>query len=168
MSLINLCKYFSGGELPKIGVNGISNSRPCKIRTNLLDLKDGSYIFRYKLYENCDKLIINILYNDKHVAESPYQYNSVAAEDCKCPVYGIDDFLKFWQCGTVPEQIKKDFSVFKTIDWNIIRNKVIVTIILNVRIQVHPHFVLNIHLHFFKVLFFKSICKKFKTTYIII
>jgi hypothetical protein len=38
----------------------------------VLDRHDGSFIVLYRAYESVDELIINVKYDDKDVAESPY------------------------------------------------------------------------------------------------
>jgi hypothetical protein len=38
----------------------------------VLDRHDGSFIVLYRAYESVDELILNVKYNGKDVAESPY------------------------------------------------------------------------------------------------
>ena len=38
----------------------------------VLDRHDGSFIVLYRAYESVDELIINVKYNGKDVAKSPY------------------------------------------------------------------------------------------------
>lgn len=50
-----------------------STNRECRIWVNTLDRKDGSYIVRYKVYESCLSIVINVRYDGNHVAQSPYK-----------------------------------------------------------------------------------------------
>ena len=43
-----------------------------RVYKQMSDVRDGSYIFRYRLFGTYDTLIITILYNGEHVARSPY------------------------------------------------------------------------------------------------
>ncbi|GJQ70474.1 hypothetical protein Trydic_g22886 [Trypoxylus dichotomus] len=110
----------------KIVLQGYKEERSCRIRTNLLDRKDGFYIFRYKLYENCDTLQINVMYRGLHVAHSPYNFNHILSHDCNCPV-DINIWLKKWQCPVVPNKILKDLNEFSNTDWRNLRQQVIDT-----------------------------------------
>lgn len=60
----------------KIDIIGVNKyQRDCRVWINLLDRKDGSYIVRYKVYETCNNLEINIKYQGSHIAASPYKIN---------------------------------------------------------------------------------------------
>ena len=39
----------------------------------VLDRHDGSYIVRYKVLEHTEDLVIEVKYQGKHVAKSPYE-----------------------------------------------------------------------------------------------
>lgn len=97
----------------------------CRIWTNVLDLKDGSFIVRYKVYEICSNLVISVKYEGDHIAESPYIIKqNVYPEDCKCTNRNLESMLDNWSCNPIPEQLEKDLSLFKSVDWDAIRNKV--------------------------------------------
>nr|XP_023019502.1 KDEL motif-containing protein 1-like [Leptinotarsa decemlineata] len=107
---------------------GTKTKNPCRIRTNVLDIKDGSYIIRYKLYETCSYLKINVVYEGEHLGESPYIINNpVPSDDCICPAENLDKLMNQWDCGTVPSLIKEKLDVFGEIDWTIQRNGLIET-----------------------------------------
>lgn len=98
--------------------------RVCRSWTNILDRKDGSYIIRYKLYESCKNLIVNVKYKNQHVGDSPYVIkNDVQPEDCFCPTGSLEKFLSSWDCKT-EKQLIRDLSLFEKIDWSKIRDKV--------------------------------------------
>lgn len=106
-----------------MSVQGTKESYPCRIRTNLLDKKNGLYIFRYKLYESCDNLQINIMYEDNHVANSPYRFGVVRFDDYNSPT-NMKLWLEDWQCNSIPKQITKDLSEFPNINWENLREEV--------------------------------------------
>lgn len=108
-----------------VDIAGTSETwRPCRIWTNKLDSKEGMYIIRYKLYETCDQLKIEIKYKTEHIAESPYEFkNVIYSEDCDCPQSQIENWITSWEC-TYPKQIKNDLQQFKSVNWNLLRDKV--------------------------------------------
>lgn len=96
----------------------------CRTWANILDRKDGTYIVRYKLYESCKNLVINVKYKNQHVDDSPYIINNeVHPEDCFCPSDTLKNVLEKWDCHT-QKQLKEDLSLFGDIDWPKIRKKV--------------------------------------------
>ncbi|XP_050309446.1 protein O-glucosyltransferase 2-like [Anthonomus grandis grandis] len=102
------------------------SERPCRVWPNILDRKGGSLIVRYKLEEQCSHLTINIKHENKHVGSSPYVINeNVLPEDCYCPRNDLQDLLDSWQCGSIPKQLLSDLEPFGTIDWSVMREKVI-------------------------------------------
>ncbi|XP_030751134.1 protein O-glucosyltransferase 2-like [Sitophilus oryzae] len=99
---------------------------PCRIWTNILDRKDGVYIVRYKVYEQCSYIKISIVYENEQVAQSPYIINQpIYPDNCYCPKLKLKELLKVWNSEKVPAQIKKDFNQFQTIDWDEMRPKII-------------------------------------------
>lgn len=71
--------FFFRNHLPsvsdlKVDVKGHNKyQRECRIWTNILDRKDGSFIVRYKLYETCYNMKIYVRYKDHDIGDSPYQ-----------------------------------------------------------------------------------------------
>ena len=43
----------------------------------VLDIQDGSYIVRFRLYQSYPDIIINVKYKDEHVAKSPYTLSGI-------------------------------------------------------------------------------------------
>ncbi|XP_969039.1 protein O-glucosyltransferase 2 [Tribolium castaneum] len=115
------------GAIFDIHFEGVTKTqKPCRIWANSLNRKDGSYIIRYKLYEPCFSLKINILLNKEHVDKSPYEIpEPVYPDDCDCPVGDIAQFLEKWECGNTPRQILADLKPFQTVNWDKLRDKVI-------------------------------------------
>lgn len=110
----------------KVSIEGLAeNDKPCRIYTNILDRKDGSYIVRYKLFEKCNSLSISITFSGEHAAGSPYMFSKgILSDDCNCPKGYISEMIDEWECGSIPQQISKDLEYFDDIDWDDMRNKV--------------------------------------------
>ena len=60
-----------GDNVFEITVTSPTDNR-VRVYKQMSDVRDGSYIFRYRLFGTYDTLTIAILYNGKHVAKSPY------------------------------------------------------------------------------------------------
>lgn len=110
----------------EIVIQGTSNlNKPCRIWSNILDRKDGSLIVRYKVYETCTSITIDVKYDNHHVAESPYKIsNFIQPETCYCPKESVTELLHNWHCDAIPPQIPKSFQTFKNINWDVLRSKV--------------------------------------------
>jgi hypothetical protein len=52
-------------------------NRHCRVWVNKLDRKDGTFIVRYKVYETCHDMSINIYYKSKPIIGSPYHYTGI-------------------------------------------------------------------------------------------
>lgn len=91
-----------------------------------MDAKDGTAIVRYKLYDTCFDVEINVKYNGKHVGSSPYKFPGYTyPEDCDCPVTdSVEAWLKEWECGNVSKQMINDLSRYDTVDYDDLREKV--------------------------------------------
>lgn len=98
---------------------GTNSQKPCRIWTNVLNRKNGSYIVRYKLYETCSNIKISIKYRGNHLAKSPYIINKqILSDDCDCPTHKIEEVLNLWDCGPVPELLKSRLAEFGQINWD--------------------------------------------------
>lgn len=65
---------FTGRTQFKVVIKALSPKEVTRIHTPLpLDRNDGTFLMRYRMYGSVKKgLKIEILYGDKHVAQSPY------------------------------------------------------------------------------------------------
>ncbi|XP_077052615.1 protein O-glucosyltransferase 3 [Siphateles boraxobius] len=83
-----------------------------------LDRGDGSLLVRYRLYGSSLKgLKIEVLYQDKPVAKSPYSLRGpVHHEYCDCPESDVAAWQRVMQCPEEDPQIQEDFSSFPSID----------------------------------------------------
>ncbi|KOB72257.1 KDEL motif-containing protein 1, partial [Operophtera brumata] len=105
-------------KLLEVDINGKSKTTPhCRIWVNKLDRKDGSFIVRYKVYETCYDLQINILYKHKHVQGSPFTFKEpIQPDQCDCPKEDIQTWLEENSCQINHQQIKNDLAPYSTID----------------------------------------------------
>uniref|UniRef100_A0A1B6CVL0 Glycosyl transferase CAP10 domain-containing protein n=1 Tax=Clastoptera arizonana TaxID=38151 RepID=A0A1B6CVL0_9HEMI len=102
----------------KISGKTITN-RECRTWVNILDRNDGSFIVRYKLFESCFNFIINVLYNKKHIAQSPYKIEEmIQTDDCDCPNYDFHKWFNNYGCKDTYFQINSDLNRFPTVDYN--------------------------------------------------
>lgn len=110
----------------QVEINGLrDDKKACRLWNNILDLKDGTYIARYKQYEACAKVAINIKYKNQHIAESPYKISHVLyPEECYCPTLSLKKLITSWYCENIPTQITNDLDEFDYINWNKIREEV--------------------------------------------
>ncbi|KAG5883161.1 hypothetical protein JTB14_033411 [Gonioctena quinquepunctata] len=107
---------------------GTKTKKACRIWTNMLDRKDGSYIIRYKVYETCSYLKISVSYKGQHIGESPYVINNaVYPDNCICPVENVDEIMTTWNCGKVPPLITEKLQQFAEINWDKKRKALIKT-----------------------------------------
>lgn len=83
-----------------------------------LDRGDGSLLVRYRLYGSSSKgLKIEVLYQDKPVADSPYTLQGpVYHESCVCPERDPSVWRSALQCPEDEPQIQQDFLSFPSID----------------------------------------------------
>ncbi|CAH1183215.1 unnamed protein product [Phaedon cochleariae] len=114
-------------KLINVVIDGSTKTKkPCRLYTNILDRKDGSFIVRYKLYETCSYLKINVGYENDLLADSPYIINNdVHIDECLCPKKDVDSFLEQWDCGAVPPLITHRLKEFGQINWETQREQLI-------------------------------------------
>ena len=121
------CRYFfiqstSSNSKVNISKNDIEvsiigeddNQRICRAHTELLQISDGYFLVRYKLYYSCHHLEISVKISGEHVANSPARVNDVAHPDtCNCPQQKLDSWLET-TCPDMPtpSQMKEDLDKF--------------------------------------------------------
>ncbi|CAH0726102.1 unnamed protein product, partial [Brenthis ino] len=93
-----------------VEINGKSlKTNKCRIWVNTLDRKDGTFIIRYKVYETCTEIVINIYYQSKHIQDSPFKYEGpIHPDQCDCPQKHLETWLREYQCPLSYEQINND------------------------------------------------------------
>uniref|UniRef100_A0A8C9GCC0 Protein O-glucosyltransferase 3 n=1 Tax=Pavo cristatus TaxID=9049 RepID=A0A8C9GCC0_PAVCR len=103
----------------KVVIKALSPKETTRIYTpHPLDRNDGTFLMRYRMYGSVRKgLKIEILYGDKHVAQSPYILKGpVYHEYCDCPEEDPEIWQNVFSCPSQEPQITKDFISFPTID----------------------------------------------------
>ncbi|CAF3762581.1 unnamed protein product [Adineta steineri] len=86
------------------------------------DLNDGTYLFRYRLYESVKDLRIFIRFGkqDKVHVVNGYIYS----DGCYCPETNLTQWLNSLQCSSSSlSQLHEDFKLFKQIDMIKVLNK---------------------------------------------
>ncbi|KAK3868882.1 hypothetical protein Pcinc_025762 [Petrolisthes cinctipes] len=92
------------GDALKVQVEGETNQGSyCRVWTQVLDRHDGSYIVRYRSYQTCRNTVIHVLYNNQHVADSPYK---------------IEDLVRPGGMSHVLPQIQRDLEPFPEVDFD--------------------------------------------------
>ncbi|XP_042695318.1 protein O-glucosyltransferase 3-like isoform X4 [Centrocercus urophasianus] len=112
-------EFFSGRTQFKVVIKALSPKEITRIYTpHPLDRNDGTFLMRYRMYGSVRKgLKIEILYGDKHVAQSPYILKGpVYHEYCDCPEEDPEIWQNVFSCPSQEPQITKDFIPFPTID----------------------------------------------------
>ncbi|XP_018318880.1 KDEL motif-containing protein 1 isoform X2 [Agrilus planipennis] len=108
----------------KIEGSKIDSNKPCRIWTNILNRNDGSYIVRYKLYEPCINVKIDIKVRGENIKGFPLTFKYIMfSEDCNCNIHNVSSFINNWECGETQTQIKEDLHLFKGIDFGKIRKR---------------------------------------------
>lgn len=107
-----------------VHISGDTVPGPCRVWSNILDRKDGSYIVRYKVYSTCNNLKIDLRYNNEPIQGFPKTFSgTVYSEDCVCP-QDMNTWLKDMECKDSYDQIDHDLQNFQNVDFDDIHNKI--------------------------------------------
>ncbi|XP_059154251.1 protein O-glucosyltransferase 2-like [Physella acuta] len=100
-----------------ITVNIVPGSDRARIWTQVLDRHDGSYIVRYRPFSTSSDLSIHVLYNGRHIADSPYILKGdIYHETCNCPHQTAEQWAAAVGCTATYAQIENDLEPFKSVD----------------------------------------------------
>jgi len=66
-----------GNNIFTVQVNEAAKGMRTRTAIQVLDRHDGSYLVRYKLMQGYHDVVINVLYNDQHIADSPYTLSGI-------------------------------------------------------------------------------------------
>ncbi|XP_023225980.1 KDEL motif-containing protein 1-like isoform X2 [Centruroides sculpturatus] len=111
-------KNFTSSPSGQLSAQVRGSKEACQVWMQLLNVRDGSFIVRYRLYRTCSGLHIEVKYNEKHIADSPYIVEGdVYHEHCYCPKSFLD-WSASLECPDSHPQIKDDLQPFKEIDMN--------------------------------------------------
>lgn len=119
-------------------------NRRCRVWVNKLDRKDGTFIIRYKVYETCYNLSINIFYKSKQIKGYPLKFEGwylnvflvfflamlkvdvsyswslpgpIHPDDCNCPEEQFDEWLLKYGCKKKAyKQIEHDLKPFRQVN----------------------------------------------------
>ncbi|CAI9558844.1 unnamed protein product [Staurois parvus] len=109
----------AGSKSFKVTIKALSNKEYIRIHVpDPLDRNDGSFLMRYRMYGSAmEGLLIEVLHQDKHVAQSPYILKGpVYHEYCVCPEEDPEIWLQTLSCPSKESQISNDFAPFSSID----------------------------------------------------
>jgi hypothetical protein len=87
------------------------------------DLQDGTYLFRYRLYESVENLHLYIRFGNE-----PIEYiikGHLYSDGCYCPETNLTKWFDALECSSssLTSQFNKDFQVFDKINMNEVINK---------------------------------------------
>ena len=102
-----------------VELKGNSEFGSCRIWTQILDRRDGSFIVRYKMMQTCDDLEIHVTAKGLHIGKSPYKFKGrIYAETCECPIENLDEMIQKYKCSENINQINQDLDRFKSVDFS--------------------------------------------------
>lgn len=95
-----------------------SDGGRARMGPQIYDLKDGTFLVRYRPYKSYEQIRISITdKSGKHIAQSPYQISNVFSDECDCPS-SLDEWYENMHCSPIEKQIRDDFELFPYIDTN--------------------------------------------------
>lgn len=122
------------------------NGASCRVWTQILDCKDGSFIVRYQVFNTCFNVKIKVKIKEKDLPisyseiegmrtcfshEEPWNLTKtvflgpIYEEECYCPNPSITSWLDNYQCRENYTQIHRDLSPFSNINFNEVRQSII-------------------------------------------
>lgn len=103
----------------QIDIAGVSKHGACRVWMNKLDRKDGSLIIRYKLYDTCNDFRISVLYNKRHIHNSPWKFKGpIQPDTCYCPNENPGKWLQQYGCPQTYSQLMHDLKPFLKVNMN--------------------------------------------------
>ncbi|CAF1108853.1 unnamed protein product [Adineta ricciae] len=78
------------------------------------DLNDGTYLFRFRLYESVKDLHLYIRFGNEDIEHVIQDY--VYSDGCYCPETNLTQWFDSFECSASRSQLRTDMKVFKTID----------------------------------------------------
>ncbi|XP_033228056.1 protein O-glucosyltransferase 2-like [Belonocnema kinseyi] len=98
----------------------------CRIWSQKIDCRDGSFIIRYRLYKTCFNLRISIKVKDTELSVIPPVFKGPVIEDeCDCPQPSATTWLKSNECPQNYSQILQDLNPFQTVNFDKMRPDII-------------------------------------------
>ncbi|XP_026325744.1 KDEL motif-containing protein 1-like isoform X2 [Hyposmocoma kahamanoa] len=116
---VNFTSFNENSYVPQLGkdlaIEVLGRSKKdnhCRVWVNKLDRKDGTFIVRYKMYETCYDVSINVYYKSKHIKGSPLTFS----DQCNCPEKNFNKWLQDFGCPASYEQIDHALKPFSKVD----------------------------------------------------
>ena len=78
------------------------------------DLNDGTYLFRYRLYESVKDLHLYIRFGNEDIEHVVQGY--IYSDGCYCPETNLTQWFESFECSASRSQLRTDMEIFKTID----------------------------------------------------
>lgn len=93
-----------GSNFFTVQVNEAASGVRTRTAVQVLDRHDGSYLVRYKLMQGYRDVVISVLYNGQHVANSPYTLSGIlnylccsCRKTCLLLIYSVPMYF-IWVC----------------------------------------------------------------------
>jgi len=111
-----------GSDYFKVKIEQSDGGR-ARMGPQIYDLKDGSFLVRYRPYKSYEQIRISITdRNGKHISQSPYKVSNVFTDECNCPS-SLDEWSGSMYCPPTEKQIKDDLELFPYIDITTLANR---------------------------------------------
>ncbi|KAG5674713.1 hypothetical protein PVAND_004665 [Polypedilum vanderplanki] len=92
-------------------------SNKCKrISSEKIYTGDGLFIIRFKVFEKCHNIEIDLKFRGRNLKNSPLCIKSIYPENCNCP-RNLKKIQNSMKCGATYEQIKEDLKPFEKINF---------------------------------------------------
>ncbi|CAF1512212.1 unnamed protein product, partial [Didymodactylos carnosus] len=88
----------SGSDLFQFELKHV-NGKHVQCYREVQDLYDGTYLFRFRLFESVKDLQLEIKYQQQHIKQSPYIIiGHVYPDDCYCPEKNLTKWYESMDC----------------------------------------------------------------------
>nr|XP_039254502.1 protein O-glucosyltransferase 2-like [Styela clava] len=91
------------------------NGQNIRAWRQVLNLHNGTYIARFRLYDFGGDIEMSLKYQSKHVAKSPYKLINVYGDECYCPM-PLKKWTEALKCPATFDQVERDLEIFEKID----------------------------------------------------
>jgi hypothetical protein len=87
------------------------------------DLNDGTYLFRYRLYESVENLHLYIRFGNEDIQHIVKGH--IYSDGCYCPETNVTEWFNSLECSSLlsTSQLREDLKFFDKIDMNKVINK---------------------------------------------
>nr|XP_039254339.1 protein O-glucosyltransferase 2-like [Styela clava] len=92
-----------------------NNGQNITASRQVLNLHNGTYIARFRLYDFGGNIEMSLKYQGEHVAKSPYKLVNVYGDECYCPM-PLKKWTEALKCPATFDQVERDLEIFEKID----------------------------------------------------